>query len=460
MLMPAPFHFLLAAPFSQVHGSRKLAMKHTPRPCATVGLTLLAWAMMSDALRAAEWSVPLAGNAFRSAPSAGRDGFRRNRAITWSDPDGVFSTFFHVNRPATLDLAIRARATEGRSILITRVGDQTFNTVIDQPEVAPCEIGRISVPQAGYVRVDLQGENRSGAVFAEIRDLLVSSDTENLSLDYVRTNDGNMFYWGRRGPSVHLRYEVPGDTRLRYAYSEITVPRGQDPIGSYFMANGFGQGYFGIQVNSSQERRVLFSVWSPFKTDNPRDIPQDQKIVALASGPGVRIGEFGNEGSGGQSFLVYPWRAGTTYRFLTEVKPDNEGSTIYTSWIGDKSAGRWRLIASFRRPKTSTHLRGFHSFLENFNPSYGHLTRSAFHGNVWVRDVDQQWHECTVARFSVDATSRGRHRLDFIGGKKGDRFFLQNGGFFDQSGRPGESFTRDSSIQGQPKIDFAALPRG
>ena len=31
------------------------------------------------------------------------------------------------------------------------------------------------------------------------------------------------------------------------------------------MANGFGEGYFGIQVNGPNERRVLFSVWSPFK---------------------------------------------------------------------------------------------------------------------------------------------------------------------------------------------------
>jgi hypothetical protein len=433
-------------------------MKHAPRMTAILVLSLLA--MLSDASHAADWSVPLAGNAFRSAPAAGRDGFQRNRTIAWGDPDGVFSTYFHVDRPATLELAINARTSAGRSILTTRVDDQTFSTVIEGSGVSPCKIGRIDVPQAGYVRVDFQGEKRSGEVYAEISDLLVSSDTENLSLDYVKTNQGNMFYWGRRGPSVHLRYQVPGDTKLRYAYSEITVPMGQDLIGSYFMANGFGEGYFGIQVNGPKERRVLFSVWSPFKTDNPRDIPPDQQIVALAKGPEVRIGEFGNEGSGGQSFLVYPWRAGTTYRFLTEVKPDGQGSTIYTSWFGEKSAGRWRLIASFRRPKTDTHLRGFHAFLENFNPSYGHLTRSAFHGNVWVCDIDGRWHECTVARFSVDATGRGGHRLDFGGGTQDDRFFLRNGGFFNESGRPGESFTRESTAHEQPEIHFDSLPRG
>ena len=145
-----------------------------------------------------------------------------------------------------------------------------------------------------------------------------------------------MFYWGRRGPSVHLRYETPAERQLQYAYSELTVPPRQDPIGSFSMANGFREGYFGIQVNGPDERRVLFSIWSPFRTDNPRDIPEDQQIVALGRGPDVRIGEFGNEGSGGQSILVYPWKVGNTYRFLTEVEPDGQVNTIYTSWFGDK----------------------------------------------------------------------------------------------------------------------------
>ncbi len=104
----------------------------------------------------------------------------------------------------------------------------------------------------------------------EVRNLVVASDVEGLIVDFVRNNDGNMFYWGRRGPSVHLGYETPKNVPLQYAHTEIVVPKGDDTIGSYFMANGFAEGYFGIQVNSPRERRVLFSVWSPFSTDNPR----------------------------------------------------------------------------------------------------------------------------------------------------------------------------------------------
>lgn len=411
-------------------------------------------------LFAADWTVPLAGNAFRIAPEPGGNGFEPNGSLVWGDPEGVFSVFFHVDRPADLRLAIRARVQKGKSTLETRVDQEKFHTAIENAEFTMLEIGKVEVLRAGYVRVDIRGEQRTGDHYAEISDLLVSSHSDGLKVEYVRNNDGNMFYWGRRGPSVHLRYEVPEEVRLQYAYSEITVPTGQDPIGSFFMANGFGEGYFGFQVNGPQERRVLFSVWSPFRTDNPRDIPKEQQIISLGHGPGVHIGEFGNEGSGGQSYLVYPWKAGVTYRFLTEVKPDGQGRTIYTSWFGDKAAKELRLIASFRRPKTDTSLRSFHAFLESFSPAFGHIGRRAAYGNVWVCDISGQWHECTRAKFSVDATGGDRHRLDFTGGSEGTHFFMRNCGFFNETGQPGEAFTRDSTANEQPVIDFETLPRG
>ena len=409
-------------------------------------------------LHAAEWAVPMGGNTFRTAPEPGGNGVQRSGTVAWSRSEEVFSVYFHVDRAADLRLRIKAAARAGRSTIVTRIGQKEFRTVVEGRDPAAYEIGNVKVSDAGYVRVDFQGVERTGDVFAEIGELLISSETDDLKVDFVQNNKGNMFYWGRRGPSVHLGYQVPRDVNLRYAYSEVTVPEGQDPVGTFYMANGFGQGYFGFQVNSSIERRVLFSVWSPFKTDNPRDIPKEQRIIALARGPEVRIGEFGNEGSGGQSFLVYPWKAGNTYRFLTKVEPDGEGNTVYTSWFGDKAADEWRLIASFRRPKTDTHLRGFHSFLESFSPTYGFIDRRAYYGNVWVCDVDGNWHECTKARFTVDATGGGRHRLDFTGGFDGNQFFLRNCGFFSDTSHPGETFTRAATGLGAPDIDLETLP--
>jgi hypothetical protein len=408
--------------------------------------------------QAAEWSVPLAGNAFPNLPDNRAGG---GRTIAQEAAEPVLAVYFHVDRPAAFDLSLNALARDGEPAVTARVGDKEATTSVAGAELTMHKIGRFEVARAGYIRVDLKLKDalRNGKPLADIRDLVVSSDTDQLQLVFVKNNSGNMFLWGRRGPSVHLTYELPGDRNLQYAYSEITVPKNEDPIGSFFMANGFAEGYFGIQVNGPAERRVLFSVWSPFRTNNPRDIPEDQRVALLARGPEVRTGEFGNEGSGGQSFVVYPWKSEVTYRFLTEVKPAGESNTTYTSWFGDKTKNEWRLIASFRRPKTDTHLRRFHSFLESFNPGYGHIGRRAHYGNVWVRDTDEQWHECTKARFSVDATGRGRHRLDFAGGAEGEHFFLRNCGFFNETGKPGDVFTRDSTANKKPEIDFAALPR-
>ena len=38
-------------------------------------------------------------------------------------------------------------------------------------------------------------------------------------------------------------------------------------------------------------------------------------------------GEFGNEGSGGQSYLIYPWIAGQTYKVLVRAQPNESANT-------------------------------------------------------------------------------------------------------------------------------------
>jgi hypothetical protein len=303
----------------------------------------------------------------------------------------------------------------------------------DGKEIHREKIGLVKL-DSGYVRVEIRGMSKSGAVYAEIGSLEVRSADKGLVLNYVRDNQENRFYWGRRGPSVHLNYELPAGADIEYFYNELTVPVGQDPVGSYFMANGFGEGYFGMQVNGPSERRVLFSVWSPYHTDRPGDIPESDRIVLLAKGEGVHTGEFGNEGSGGQSYLKTSWVAGRTYRFLLKGSPDGKGCTVYTAWFGDPEVGNWRLIASFKRPKTDHYLTRLHSFLENFEDENGYLGRKCLYTNTWCLDKNNQWFPLTKARFTGDDIAKRGYRLDYAGGTEGDGFYLQNGGFFNNFG--------------------------
>ncbi len=408
---------------------------------------------------AKEWTIPLAGNAYRTEPGPGGRDFGKSGLLRIQAADEVYSTYIYFDRPAQVSLSIVGSSSIDSATVLIRMGDQEHRAQVTKGDDQTVSIGEFNLSQKGYAKFDLMKVSDSPSNVVQLRELRVDSVSDGLSLDFVRNNDGSMFYWGRRGPSVHLGYRFPSDLKVQYAYSEIEVPVGEDPLGSYYMANGFSEGYFGIQVNSPEERRVLFSVWSPFQTDNPRDIPEDQRIEALAKGPGVHIGEFGNEGSGGQSYLVYPWEAGKTYKFLTEVTPDGNNKTIYTSWFGEKGAGQWQLIARFRRPQTNTHLKGFHSFLESFSPTHGYIGRRANYGNQWVFDVNGNAHECTEARFTVDATGSGRHRVDFSGGTAGKAFFLRNCGFFSETAQPGTVFQRTATPKEQPQIDFPSLPR-
>jgi hypothetical protein len=250
---------------------------------------------------------------------------------------------------------------------------------------------------------------------------------------------------------------MPENAKMKWFYNEMTIPKGKDPIGSYFMANGFKEGYFGIQVNSQQERRILFSVWSPFPTDNPKEIPENQKIKLLKKGENVYTGEFGNEGSGGQSYLVYPWQSGITYQFLTSIEPDGLGNTTYTSYFKDPANPQWKLIASFLRPQTNTWYTRPHSFLENFIDDLGYLNREVRYQNQWMADDNGNWTALNKAKFTGDDIARRLYRLDADGGIKGGYFYLSNGGFFSPTATLNNFFNLETP-KNSPVIHFAKLP--
>ena len=179
------------------------------------------------------------------------------------------------------------------------------------------------------------------------------------------------------------------------------------------------------------------------------------RIRTLRKGAGVTAQDFGGEGSGGQSFLDYPWKPGMAYGTLVHVRPDGKGNTDYTGYFRDEK-GQWHLLASFRRPHTDTWYKGAYSFLECFDPNTSIHTRSVRFGNQWVRLKDGTWKEVTEARFSCDNTGRTGMRGDLYGASDGAFFFLKNCGFFDEKTPYGTRFTRTGGGTA-PEIDFKSL---
>jgi len=360
---------------------------------------------------------------------------------------GSKSAFFRTNRTGSLTLYLNYNAPAKSKIKVSCAG-KTFKVDLPAGTNRKVKLGTINRVDSGYVRVDLKEIDTS----VKASSLLVEGTATGEGMNYV--NDFS-FYWGRRGPSVHLSYTLPENEDIEWFYNEITVPVGADPVGTYYMSNGFAQGYFGIQVNSPTERRVLFSVWSPFQTDNPKDIPETHQVKLLQKGENVKAGEFGSEGSGGQSYLIYPWITGNTYKFLTHVKPDGNGSTVFTSYFYAPEKQKWMLIASFSRPLTDTYYKNAHSFLESFNPETGYLTRKALYSNQWARTKEGKWIQVSdKALFTVDETGRKKARMDYKGGIEGNAFFLQNCGFFNDYISAGTVFAKELQVSEPLQIDL------
>ncbi|WP_280766709.1 DUF3472 domain-containing protein [Parabacteroides sp. PFB2-10] len=371
----------------------------------------------------------------------------------WSGSEAVLSTWFKLSHTGELRLFMELPEDVTPATLQVRLFDKVFTLKVENGESPVLPIGTVEVNEPGYLRVDMQGIRKEGEQYPFVKALLIDGPAAAEPLHFVRDFEP---YWGLRGPSVHMGYALP-EADVEYFYNEVYVPEGEDKIGSYFMTNGFGEGYCGIQVNRETERRVLFSVWSPFETDNPQDIPEEQRIKLLAKGEGVHIGEFGNEGSGGQSYLIYPWKAGVHYPVITRVRPDGKGNTEYYAWFYAAEESRWRLIAGFSRPQTNTWYKRAHSFLENFLPQQGYLGRKVFFNNQWVRTAKGDWVELIEGRFTNDATARAGVRMDFAGGVEGDAFFLRNGGFFNEYTELGTLFSRTAKGK-RPEVDIDALP--
>lgn len=402
-------------------------------------------------------SVPLGGNAWRLDKDTIGGQVSNNGIINWSSKRAEFVVYIRLAKAGSFKLWLTAQVPVGQSTLVVSALKDSRQVIVRDNKFQDHFVGEWTVKDTGYIAIKIKGLSKTGNVFADIQALRLTGPAIDQRTAFVKNNDGDFFYWGRRGPSVHLGYLYPDGENIEWFYNEVTVPSGNDVIGSYFMACGFGEGYFGMQVNSATERHILFSVWSPFTTDDPKKIPDEQKIKMLKKGPYVHAGEFGSEGSGGQSYMNYMWKAGSTYKFLVQAKPDANGNTIYTAWFYAPENYSWQLIASFSRPKTDTYLKRLYSFLENFEPEQGTITRKVYFSNAWIADDKGNWTVLNKAHFTIDNTGAKGYRMDYAGGVENGSFFLKNCGFFNNYTPRNLLLQLPSGSSKKPEVDLGRL---
>lgn len=228
--------------------------------------------------------------------------------------------------------------------------------------------------------------------------------------------------------SVHLGYTAPQGIAF---YNEITVE--QSAEGTYFAVIGFNKGYFGIQELSNGKKVIIFSVWDPGAQNDPKTVADDQRVKLLHKDDAVRIGRFGNEGTGGQSFLDFDWKVGQTYRFLVKALPQGE-RTAYSGYFFEPEEKKWRHLVTFSTITTSKpgsgggakYLSGAYSFVEDFrrNKISATKVRKASFGNAYVKTLEGKWQPVTKAQFTGDSNPV----MNINAGLKDNRFFLTTGG--------------------------------
>jgi FKBP-type peptidyl-prolyl cis-trans isomerase len=370
----------------------------------------------------------------------------QQKAALWKDPNQVLHYYFYLRKKGTLQVTLLAKNKAAGSVVQVSIpGKKAQITIPKSDKYVSLKVASTIVKDSGFYEIVLEDIRQGGQSVADIQGIELSGT----AVPGMHFNPKPR----RNAASVHLRYPLPDSAKAVAFYNEITIPVGANDPHSYYMANGFSRGYFGIQIISPTERRVIFSVWDAGNEPVDRSkVPEDKKVQLLATGREVVADGFGNEGTGGHSHWVYPWKNGTTYGFLVTAMRDTvKMTTIYTGYIYLPEMKQWKLLASFKAPLDGGYLKNLYSFVENFSGENGQLQREALYRNQWVQLEDGKWQELTTAVFSTDATGSAGDRIDYGAGESDGQFYLWNGGFQPANVKMGDRFTRPP-LQAKPSV--------
>jgi len=398
--------------------------------------------------------VPFTGNSYITTPLYGTqiDDNTGDFSADWDDSSIVASTYFYVGASGFLNLAMVASNSYGYGkIRVTVNNSKSYVVTVNGAASKIYSIDKIQVDSPGYIKVDIQGVDKSSKYYAKVSEYRIGGSATTGSNNHFVTAASNTsndsYYYYRRGASVHLRYELPSED-VEYFYNEVTVDNAVN--NSYYEMDGFNEGYMGIQQIGDGTRKVLFSVWGDSNDiDATRPVP-------IKLGKDVVINTFDNEGSGRNCFLNFDWKEGQTYKALVKVEPDGQGNTIYTAYF--YTGSEWRLLAAFKRPKLSTYYKSPYSFLENFNPETSITTRHVLYKNQWAYTAGGEWKEITSATFTCDDTGINGLRWDYSGSVDDNNhgFILKDFGFTNDHTNNNTMLNRKAGGT-KPDIDFSTL---
>jgi hypothetical protein len=405
----------------------------------------------ASAAEASELRVP--GNTAYAEPLSAPLRFGNDGISNWKNSEHRVVWFGRLANAGTLnisvDVVLSEKASAEFAMTVSRVDDPASAQNLSVKKAARNGSRRFEqtkIDKPGYYRFELLGLSKKGSNFGIVQAMTLSGPAAKDAHFNLKSR--------RNAASVHLGFRTPREQKVQAFYSEITVET--DPLWSYYMACGFHRGYFGIQVNSPTERRIIFSIWDSGNEGIDRSkVAKEDQVTLLDKGDGVVAHGFGNEGTGGHSHLVHNWKTGDTHRFLVTAQPVGK-NTIFAGYFYFPEKKQWGLIAKFRAPKDGGYMRGLYSFNENFVGRNGNLLRRAAFGNQWIATADGKWHEITTARFTHDVTGKA-DRKDYSVDVVDGRFVLANGGFLEKRSDYGQMSERPATNKPPTDVDLKQL---
>ena len=200
----------------------------------------------------------------------------RSGITGWEDRGLKVNWFGELKHAGALDCSIELRLpAEAESRLRLTVAGESHEALAKGSGSAPAVVSfkTFNIAKPGYQRFTLESLNPAGKAAGDIEALILSGPA---------VEDAHFNLKPRRNAaSVHLAYPVPRGTNVAGFYCEVTAV--EDPLWTFYMACGWHRGYFGMQVNSETERRIIFSVWDSGGEAVDRGKVADENRVTLVA---------------------------------------------------------------------------------------------------------------------------------------------------------------------------------
>jgi hypothetical protein len=153
-------------------------------------------------------TIPIGGNSWRNGKDTTGGNINNNGIVNWTDKNAEFITYVRVAKKGRFKLWLNLKVADGKSQLTVTALKTTKQISVTGNAAKDYYVGEWALADTGYIAFKIKGINKTGLSYADVSSIKLSGPAINAQTTFVKNNEGEFFYWGRRGPSVHLGYNT------------------------------------------------------------------------------------------------------------------------------------------------------------------------------------------------------------------------------------------------------------